>query len=505
MTVSSPDLPTRLVKIEGHADDLRARLVVTDESMKDGQYAALSYRWSKKKGHITLADYVQAYTNDIPLGTLPATIRDCIRVTHALGIRYVWVDCLCIIQDSSRDWELECGKMANIYANATITLAASSGIDAEYGLLRSRNVSPESNHCNLTFRDASSLPCGEVKVAYIENMRTLNLGPVNEAFQSSPLDQRGWTLQERLLSTRVLSFEDDRTWWECTSCRMVEALHPCILASTNSLYDPVIAKEPLSTLTSAQIYGWWLMALQDFCGRQLSYAEDLLPAIAGLASVVSRVTNDTYLAGLWQRDLARGLMWSSGGSHSELHVPDLSAPSWSWARSEKKVSHKTYELFHVESCVDFVSANIKTAGANPFGRVMPGSALTIRASTRPALIHWEENGDLVVFSVPTTHPGLDVRCVIDSPITQRTNVAGKQVSVLVVKIAILRWKTRTGKLKAMSTSGLLLQLTDDGNTYQRIGIIWVEALNDSNDYSEAQRKCVEHFYKDAETKTISMI
>ena len=472
--------------------------MVTDESIKDEQYAALSYRWSKKKEHLTLTQYVQAYTNNIPLDTLPATIQDAIRITHALGIRYVWIDCLCIIQDSLRDWELECGRMSNIFANATMTIAASSGTDAEYGLLRLRNASSNTSHCNLTFRDANGIPCGAVKVVHIKDLSMLNGAPHVASRDLSPLDQRGWTLQERLLSTRVLSFEDDRTWWECASCRMVEALHPCIQSSTNTRYGLDKAKEPLLKFTSAQIYDWWLLALEEFSKRQLTYGEDLLPAVAGLASVVSRVTTDTYLAGLWQQDLGRGLLWNCEGFPSRSQIPDLTAPSWSWARSENKVWHETSDLSDFKSTVAFVSADIKTAGANLFGRVLPGSVLTIRAPTRPALIHWELYDDRVRCFIPTAQPG-EVRISLDSDIACRTNVLDTQKSLLAMKVASFFYEIAPGMLK--KTSGLLLQLTSDGTNYRRIGTIDASPLRNLDGGPEA----VDHFYSDAETKTISII
>ena len=234
--------------------------------------------------------------------------------------------------------------MSSIFANATITLAASSAIDAEYGMLRLREPSSDSPHCRLTFRDLKGVPSGCVKVVYIrptiENI-TKSIGPL----KWPPLEARGWTLQERLLSTRVLSFEENKTWWECLSCRMVESLHVCMKPHALDSFRPEIAKQPLLDLSHDQIYRWWLIALGDFCKRQLTYAEDLLPAVAGLASVVSRVTGDTYLAGLWQQDLGRGLMWSSGQPgwpRWQPQTPDLSAPSWSWARSEMRVCHGEY-------------------------------------------------------------------------------------------------------------------------------------------------------------------
>lgn len=268
-----------------------------------------------------------------------------------------------------------------------------------------------------------------------------------------------------------------------------------------------IAKEPLLTLTSAQIYHWWRMALADFSRRQLTYSADTLPAIAGLASVVSRVTNDTYLVGLWQQDLGKGLMWINEAPRGEPQIPDLSAPSWSWARSEMRVCHEIPGLSNnIESFVHFVSADIKAAGANLFGRVLPGCVLTIRAPARPGLIHWEQSDDRITCFIPTTHHGRSISVLLDSDVTYRTNVVGKQMGVLAVKIAAYTsraagvYSTRLFRL-----CGLLLRLTDDGMHYQRIGAIEIYSSSGRYNCSEADIASIEHFYNDAETRTISII
>ena len=512
MTALSTEMPSRLVTIEGNAGGLRARLSETTKDTKTEHYAALSYRWSKNKSHITLRNYVDAYANDIPLDTLPATIRDAIHISHAPGIRHIWIDCLCIIQDSLRDWELECNEMANIFANATVTLAASSATDAEYGLLRFRNSSSSSSHCVLTFRDTSGLPSGQVKVTYNHNLyhgTGEHLGPLLQ----TPLDERGWTLQERLVSPRVLFIEDEKMWWECTSCLLVESSHVCIPVFTKVWGNLRIVKQPLLELSPIQIYRWWLIAVTDFCQRQLTYPNDALPAVAGLAGVVSRVTSDTYLAGLWQGDLAKGLMWTTHLLDFDQgdYQPDLSAPSWSWARAERRVCWAT-NLWdsddEVQSFVSFVSANIQTAGANMFGSVVPGCVLTIEAPSRPAMIYRERvRFNFLLFKMvwKTTYDwDRGITIALDRDSLDSRHDDQDELSVLAVMISNSFSAGRTEK----RSHGLILQLADGGVNYRRIGIITHDEYEldlEDHRYGANDTTRAEHFFKDAKIRTISII
>ena len=495
-------MPTRLVKIEGDADDLRARLVVSKEHRDCEHYAALSYRWSRNRQHITLRNYVEAYADNIPLGNLPATLLDAIGITHALGLQYIWIDCLCIIQDSLRDWELECEQMSNIFANATVTLAASSAAHADHGMLRSRSPLIGSSYCYLTFRDVSGFPSGRVKVMYARE--SFEGSRLIQPLRRPPLDDRGWTLQERILSTRVLSFEDDKMWWDCTSCRRIESSHGCIFSEGMEFEGPDIAKQPLLKLSHLQMYDRWLMTVDDFCTRQLTYCEDALPAIAGIASIVSRVTNDNYLAGLWQRDLGRGLMWCSGDADDDRRPDDQSdpdAPSWSWARAHRGLSRPSYsvtEYDEVESLVTFVSARIQTAGANLFGRVLPGGALTIQAKVRPALIRWRGSKLGNMRWEVTDYYDQRIRIALDKDKAASTSDIKDGLNILAVMIC----KALYGEKQSL---GLALQLADDGVNYRRIGTISHWGIYNRKPYPTSIYTPLETFFHYAEVKTISMI
>ncbi len=133
-------LPTRVIDCQAPTE---SRLVLTAD-LEDGfvPYVALSYVWGKDSTHCTrLANY-EAYQAKIELGIIPQTIRDAITVTHGLGMRYIWVDAFCIIQDSDEDKVKELVKMGDIYRDAYFTIMASSSPEGSAGFLQDRVLPP---------------------------------------------------------------------------------------------------------------------------------------------------------------------------------------------------------------------------------------------------------------------------------------------------------------------------------------------------------------------------
>jgi len=112
-----------------------------------GRYAALSYCWGDSLPLETTTTNLQAHESAIGFEKLPQTLQDAVMVVRYLGIRYVWIDCLCILQDSKADWEREAARMADIYSNAYLTLAASRAKHCGEGFLGTRNIDPSLRAC----------------------------------------------------------------------------------------------------------------------------------------------------------------------------------------------------------------------------------------------------------------------------------------------------------------------------------------------------------------------
>ncbi|KAK2050895.1 HET-domain-containing protein, partial [Colletotrichum caudatum] len=115
------------------------RLIVTGGAV--GRYTTLSHCWGPRPVIRTTSRTIDDHLGALPLDGLPPTFRDAVSITRSLGIRYVWIDSLCIVQDSEEDWELESARMGAVYASSYLTIAASASPDSTGGCFAPRRAS----------------------------------------------------------------------------------------------------------------------------------------------------------------------------------------------------------------------------------------------------------------------------------------------------------------------------------------------------------------------------
>jgi hypothetical protein len=235
--------------------------------------------------------------DNIPLTRFSGTLLDFILVSRQLGLRYVWIDALCIIQKDEEDFAKESVLMHKVYGHAILTISVCSNKSARESFLITREIEtlpPEK--CGFAGRFLS------VKAKTLEEVR-----------ESSPLMKRAWTFQEEFLSPRVLYWSDHGVFWNCVLKQYAER-------------DALKGRDPLSRGTS------WDRTIEAYTPRQLSHPEDRLTALAGVASKFA-VANDEYLAGLWKSSLPGSLLWIVQGiperrTNTEVAAQYI-APSWS--------------------------------------------------------------------------------------------------------------------------------------------------------------------------------
>lgn len=301
-------------------------------------YAALSYCWGEGSTQLrtTTANY-GTMLNDIELTSLPAVVIDAIKFCQNLGIFYLWVDALCIIQDDSDNWDRESAKMASIYGRSTITLSAAMSSCSEQGFI---DISAEMRQVQLTWWDPSIKRRGEI---YLQPLHS----GFSTLYQDSPLMRRGWVLQEHHLSPRVLHF-GQQMYWECWEAMFSEdgrfnrALNR--LASDANPNVFTLGRTPMANQCERishhniedrwTTFEYWSQMVENFSKRRFSYPMDKLPALIGLAETGRGKTNDTYHAGLWRSSLDLDLLWRRKESTYMTQPPQYRAPSWSWASLE---------------------------------------------------------------------------------------------------------------------------------------------------------------------------
>jgi hypothetical protein len=178
--------PRRLLAVNG-----RLALTSPPETVR---YAALTYCWGGYDGHRTLHSNVTARYESIDMADLPQTLKDAIFFTRKLGIDYIWIDALCIVQDNGEEWALEAAKMADVYAGAHVVLAATRAKSATEGFL-------QPSHVTCTFSSHATSKRGFTLRAIRSDHLHGDL-----SYKGLPLFQRGWCLQEELLATRIVHF-----------------------------------------------------------------------------------------------------------------------------------------------------------------------------------------------------------------------------------------------------------------------------------------------------------
>lgn len=381
--------PTRLLEIDYQGDRYHCRL--RERPFRHTEpYAALSYCWGGDQTFKTTVETRSRYLEEVDATQLPQTLRDAIYVTRQLGLKYIWIDALCIIQDSTADKDFEIGQMAQVYANATITIAATRARAVWEGFLADRTALGVCSSGKVF-----SLPCQFTG----KELGTVTLVPFT--FENTdPLDTRGWTFQERVLSPRVLDFGSLRSQYTCQ--KAVGAYTPSDGWSNYPLdraYGPGLDSRVITNLLFGayppdEMLTFWMKIVQGFTGRGLTVLGDKLPAIAGMAETFGVYLQDEYCAGIWRRGMPRSLLWTAGTRMQHIAgylapratMEETSAPSWSWAAVQSSVEFPIISTMESDISFDAEIEDIfieLTDDRTPYGSVK-NAKLTIKAHARAA-------------------------------------------------------------------------------------------------------------------------
>jgi hypothetical protein len=386
------ELPTRLLELGG--PDSHIIRLVTPPRGTVGKYMALSYCWGRSVQFTATRDNVEELARGFHLAFLPATIRDAVLVTGGLGLRYLWVDALCIIQGSDdtarRDWAIESARMAEVYSNAFCTVVAASAAGSNEGIFFYRPAQYSSSlrpHIlNTTIDVSKENQAGGSLTAHGRNARDhtlrncVSIMSLLRGFADEPINRRAWALQERLLSPRLLIYTWDHIFWHCDE-NLDASNGPDGVEWSHSMYK--------YRLRGDTVTQWdWEQIVENYCSRSLTYSQDKLPALSGLARRYQAANSkpDKYLAGLWESHLPQHLLWVQFGdwyrafvANAENQRPsEYRAPSWSWASIDGLVSYIHVRDIKYPSLytLEVVSSHIELENDNsPFGRIKGGSLI----------------------------------------------------------------------------------------------------------------------------------
>ncbi|KAF4471210.1 HET-domain-containing [Fusarium albosuccineum] len=311
-------MPTRIIEISPSGESIR---ICTD--IPPAPYAVLSYCWGGPQRITLTKSRVQASQLSFATDTLPRTLRDAIRVCRELGLRYLWVDALCIIQDDPEDKGFEIGNMASIYQNSYVAIMASRAKGVEEGFLHPRAPFGAGDDCRgfrLPYRSEDG---STGSVILIEES-------VSQAY-IDPLADRAWAFQEFVLSPRILDYGELRTTWICQiEDKPTDGFSsPPISCWSRQRFHELTS--PMLETTTESPHQLWSTLVQCYMASSLTIPSDRLPALAGIAERFNTVVQDEYLAGCWKSRICLELMWWQEGGRLRTRGSEYLAPSWSWA------------------------------------------------------------------------------------------------------------------------------------------------------------------------------
>lgn len=361
--------PKRILALERNSiGEICVKVMEMENTGTLGIYATLSHCWGLELPCVMSRGNRTDRMRGIPWTELPKTFQDAVRYSLELDISYLWIDALCIVQDDPEDWQIQSARMASIYENSYITLAATSSDCGSSGCFQERSMAHRER--SLEVRDAD----GQVfQILIRQTVPHWTVPPTTSSKQENPLLSRGWVFQERILSPRVLHFCKEELVWECgqeTVCECggipktrnlkqqfsLAARHPGLedspqieqhLEGSDGFQNSPSQSTDLYSAQEIGVSGesvnQWHGIVEQYSSLDLTHDKDILPALSGLAERMAPFLGD-YLAGLWRRSLLFDLCWRVDKLVYGPQVPmEYRGPSWSWVSTKATVAFWTRE------------------------------------------------------------------------------------------------------------------------------------------------------------------
>lgn len=347
------------------------------EDQKIEKWACLSYCWGQLPDPLRLTkNELSAFKTEIPSTRLPQLFKDVAKVCQLLGIDYLWIDALCIIQDRDADWLEQAGQMARIYAESTFTIAAEDTSNPNQGLIQSSYKRPAwvklEGYEGIFFRK------------FVDERR---FGSDRE---DSLLAKRAWTYQEIQLSPRLVRLKEKDVLWECPQTGHTHFQHEHRLRSQNASPNRLLSRSKLEQDVATRAHELWRRLVEEYTSRQLTFSTDRMAAFAAVAEKFGDLfqMKDDFTMGFWYPWLLADLEWHRKDGEPLTRIPRcrstlLPTPSWSWASVDAPVKLDRLGMWYgatpdVDSLARIIDRNIMHCGS-PFLGLALRAQITIEA------------------------------------------------------------------------------------------------------------------------------
>lgn len=428
-----PRPPTRLLDVASAAtlgiiQLVNSASIATEDAI---DYAIFSYCWGGPQPLTLNRNTEEMLSRGISVAQLGKTVQDAVQVSNKLGIRYLWIDALCILQDNSDDKDREIANMASYYQGGVLAICAASAKSYAEGFLSSSEPNAYSiGPFGLEFKEGQRIvskdpftPWSQMDEAEIRKVAAESTVNHVQPFKMQddsivePITLHAWTFQEAILSTRLLIFSSQQIYWCCQqsyvgcggvqSFEKTEVIHPdcpgeqgkvCVcgvsLVRHTTPLDPVPRIFTLRTHNRTSTDAQWDMVVTKFSGRARTVESDKLIAFAAAAEYFetlfgARGPHIQYAAGLWfSREnpfsFVRQLVWSSQSPATVRRPGCFRAPSWSWASIDGQIKPFDRNQMHIHYYVSLTVVKISTELTVPtvFFGAISSAKLIVRGKLR---------------------------------------------------------------------------------------------------------------------------
>ncbi|KAJ3527942.1 hypothetical protein NM208_g10456 [Fusarium decemcellulare] len=306
----------------------KGSLILRENIGQERCYACLSHCWGTNTNVVkTTKQTLESFRTLIPWDKLSKTFRDAIEICRRLGILYLWIDSLCIIQDSAEDWKEQAAQMADIYQNSFLTLAATKSRDGSGGCFSETT----SHYVAKLVPGYQDIYVRQRPPLFPDHWTQLDGG-------GHPLLNRAWTYQELRLSPRVLHFCSEEVTWVCRTSQRSESGLNNRDCNGGGWFKPTLYGCVGERVPQDKDQYTWHRTVQEYSRLQLTFESDRMVALAGLAQrAQSARQDDRYLAGIWERQLPLDLLWMVWPTPKPKKQKITGYPSWSWASIKSQV------------------------------------------------------------------------------------------------------------------------------------------------------------------------
>lgn len=319
------------------------RLIETSETKPSGPYASFSHRWGSSHMFRCLLKNIDILKERLPVPDLPLAFQEVFQVFRFLEVKYVWIDSICIVQDSDSDWLREASLMMKVYQQACINLAATVSSNSQHAsLFKKRN--PDTLML-MPFEIGNGILNGQYQaieaILYRESW--------DRTIERAALNTRGWVLQERLLSSRVAHFTTNQIVWDCLSCATSESI------PFGALAQPLIKTVWIGHKQDSRVYhipeaddeilGEWATVVNAYSRCHFTFDIDKTIAMDGIISVFEGRLGKRFICAMSSTQIEMQLCWFASESSSTCHSRNDMAPTWSWVSITGPVDMPQVDLY----------------------------------------------------------------------------------------------------------------------------------------------------------------